>query len=91
MPKIEMERSHRLSVDEARAKVDSLVADLEKRYGLKCSWAGNRLSFQRTGVKGHVDVGEDRVAVLVDLSMVLGALKSKVEQRLKSKMDEEFA
>lgn len=91
MPKIKMQREHSLSMDEARSKVDNLAADLEKRYGLKIHWSGDKLNFQRTGVSGHVELAAGKVSVLVELSMMLSPLKGKVEQRLKENLEQEFA
>ena len=91
MPKIKMDRSHSLSMDEARSKVDNMAADLEKRYGLKSNLAGNKLNFKRTGVKGHVEISDGKVSVLVDLSMMLSPLKGKVEENLKQNLEQEFA
>ena len=91
MPKIKMDRSHGLSMEDARSKVENLAADLEIRYGIKSNWSGNKMNFKRTGVKGYVELADGKVSVLVDLSMMLSPLKGKVEERLKKNLEEEFA
>ena len=90
MPKIEMHRDHELSREEARARVEKIAVELESKYGLKGNFQGNRYVFQRTGAKGAIEFDAGRVSVSVDLSFVLGGLKSKVEEKLREGLEREF-
>ncbi|NMB73677.1 MAG: hypothetical protein GYA21_00950 [Myxococcales bacterium] len=91
MPKINMQKTHSLTTDQAREKVNQLAASLKDKYGLSGSWAGNRYEFKRTGVTGFVKLEEKKVSVEVDLSFVLSPLKGKVEEAVRQKLDQEFA
>ncbi len=91
MPKINMQKTHSLTTDQAREKVNQLAASLKEKYGLSGSWAGNRYEFKRTGVTGFVKLEEKKVSVEVDLSFVLSPLKGKVEEAVRQKLDQEFA
>jgi len=91
MPRVEVERSHQLSFEEAKARVEKIGKRLAEKHGLTGGWSSdNRWEFKRTGAKGHVLLEEGKVSVKVELSMLLSALKGKVEQKLKSGLEEEF-
>jgi putative polyhydroxyalkanoate system protein len=92
MPKIEISKKHNFSKEEARTKVDQVANDLKDKYGLKTSWESeDLLKFSRTGAKGQISLEEGAVTVKLDLSMVLSALKTKAEQRINAKLNEEFS
>ena len=91
MPKVEISRSHEFTMEKAKEKVDILANDLKDKYKLTTSWSGYCLDFKRTGAKGKIQLEDKKVIVTVDLSMLLSALKSKVEERINQKLDEEFS
>lgn len=91
MPKISMHKTHSLTNDQAREKVNQLAVSLKDKYGLSGSWAGDRFEFKRTGVSGFVKLEEKKVSVEVDLSFMLSPLKGQVEEALKQKLEKEFA
>ena len=91
MPKVEMSRTHDFSLQEARAKVEKIGNRLAEKHGLSGGWKSEqRYEFKRTGAKGSVFLEEGKVTVTVELSMLLSALKSKVEQKLRDGLEEEF-
>ncbi|HUU03820.1 MAG TPA: polyhydroxyalkanoic acid system family protein [Myxococcota bacterium] len=91
MPTIDISRSHGLSMPESHERIEKVGQKLAAKYGLSGGWTGeNRYDFKRTGVKGHVLLREGEVSVRVELSMLLGALRGKVEQKLKKSLAEEF-
>jgi putative polyhydroxyalkanoate system protein len=91
MPKISISRAHSLSIEDAKAKAEKICAQMQEKHGLEGKWASDtRYEFKRTGAKGVLEVGQGKVSVEVDLSMLLSALKSKVEQKLRDGLEEEF-
>jgi putative polyhydroxyalkanoate system protein len=91
MPKVIVTKKHGLSVAEAQKKVDTFVDGIKKKYEINGAWSGDRYNFTRTGASGFVRVTEGKIAVEVDLSLMLSPLKSKVEDRVRQALDKEFA
>ena len=91
MPKVIVTKKHDLSVAEAQKKVETFAAGIAKKYEITGVWSGDRYNFKRTGVSGFVRVTEGKIAVEVDLSLMLSPLKSKVEERVRQTLDKEFA
>jgi len=48
MPKVVVSKNHKLSLAEAKKRVDTLASNLSKKYELDGAWAGDRYSFKRT-------------------------------------------
>ncbi len=91
MPTIEISRSHGLSLPEAHERIEKVGRKLAAKHGLSGNWTGEkRYEFKRTGVKGRVLLREGEVSVRVELSMLLAAIRGKVEQKLKESLAEEF-
>ena len=91
MPKITVSRAHSLSIEDARAKAVKICARMQEKHGLEGKWASaTRWEFKRTGAKGVLELGQKKVSVEVNLSMLLSALKSKVEKKLRDGLEEEF-
>jgi putative polyhydroxyalkanoate system protein len=75
MPTISITRKHALSRKKARAAAEKIAKDLNKRYDLDYEWKGERIEFERTGVSGHMSVGNDRIALEVSLGWLLTPLR----------------
>ncbi len=91
MPKISISRAHNLSIEDAKVKAVKICAQMQEKHGLQGEWASaTRYEFKRTGAKGVLEVGQGKVSVEVNLSMLLSALKSKVEQKLRDGLEKEF-
>ncbi len=54
MADIEVHRAHGLGLDGARAAADRMMEHLAARFGLRGTWEGNVLRFDRAGVSGHL-------------------------------------
>lgn len=75
---------HRLGGEEARRRIRPLVEELCRTYGLSLdSPAGDRLTLTRSGVTADVAIGDQEVAVRVDLNWFLEkSIRKQVEDRL---------
>lgn len=91
MATISVERNHGLAQQEALERAKKLVADFAGRLKADVTWNGNDATFKGTGFKGGAKVTDDRVAIDVDLGMLLRPMKSKIESRLKEELQTQFA
>ena len=91
MPVIKVERKHSLGRDEALKRAQALVSDLAAKLNAKIEWAGNDATFNGTGFKGEAKVADDSIAVKVDLNLMLSPMKSKIESKITSALEEKFA
>lgn len=86
MSKIHIKRSHKLSRDEARARVEDIAKDLKKKLDADYAWKGDSLKFKRTGASGSIDVGDDFIDINIELGMLLSPMKGKIEKSIKDHM-----
>ena len=72
MATIDITQSHRLTLDDAKAKAEELAKSMETKFGLSWKWAGNTINFEAPsgaakGTKGEVAVTDKSVRVAIDL------------------------
>jgi len=92
MPKFTIERSHSLSVDDAKARLQSLSDKLSDKYGLKSSWKTATLAeVKGTGATGTITCEPGKVSVMIDLSFALTPLKGKIEDKVKRELESALA
>lgn len=91
MAKIDIRRTHQLSVAEARTVVEQVADRMREKFGIDGSWQDNTWLFTRPGVSGSIAVENADVQVKADLSMMLSPLKGMIEQEIGRKLDEYFA
>lgn len=87
MATIRIERSHRLSHDDARALVERVARDLEKRFDLRWSWDGDDVRFARPGASGLMHVGATSLVLEVRLGLLLSPLKPAIERQMHAHLD----
>ena len=87
MAKIHIKRSHNLSHDEARARVEEIAKDLKDKLDADYTWDGDSLRFKRSGASGSIDVGDDVIELNVTLGMLFTPLKGKIEDTVRQHMD----
>lgn len=75
-----VERPHQLSVEDARAAIDRLGADLKDKYGMKLEWSGDRAKLVGTGASGEIKVEPNRVVITVKLGMLARAAGVKPDK-----------
>ena len=91
MPKIDIRRSHQLTIAQARAVVDQVAVRMREKLGLQGEWQGDTFRFARSGVNGTIAVGSDAIQVHAELGLMLAPLKGMLEQEIGRKLDEHFA
>jgi putative polyhydroxyalkanoate system protein len=87
MAKIHIKRSHNLSRDEARVRVEEIAKELKDKIDADYAWNGDSLKFQRSGASGSIDVGDGVVELNVKLGMLLTPMKGKIEDTVRKHMD----
>lgn len=88
MGKIEIVRSHKLGVADARKAVHQLAEDISTKLDAKTNWKGDTLVFKRSGANGTIEVEDTTVKVKVDLGLMLTPMKGMIEQQINSYLDE---
>ncbi|MEO6968536.1 MAG: polyhydroxyalkanoic acid system family protein [Rhodanobacteraceae bacterium] len=90
MPSIDIQREHALGLERAREVVDHIAGALSRKFGIDGAWQGDSLRIKRAGADGRIDIAADSVRVRVQLGLVLGAFKSRIEDEIGHQLDEHF-
>jgi putative polyhydroxyalkanoate system protein len=92
MPKFTVERSHTLSAEDAKARLQSLSDKLSEKYGLRSEWKSSTLAeVKGTGASGTITCEPGKVSVMIDLSFALTPLKGKIEDKVKRELESALA
>jgi len=83
MSSIHIQYPHTLGKAAARNRIEGVAQQIKNRLGADYQWQGDSLRFDRSGVKGRIDVEEKDVVVDVDLGLMLGAFKGQIENQIK--------
>ena len=91
MATIDITQSHRLSLDDAKAKAEELAKSMETKFGLSWTWSGNTINFEAPsgaakGTKGEVAVTEKDVRVAIDRPFLLRVMKGTIEDKIKERL-----
>lgn len=84
-------REHDLGVDEARARIGKVAAELERRFSLSSEWQGDRLRFHGSGVKGSVDVADDSLEFKIELGFALMMMEPAIRSAINTALDKHIA
>ena len=87
MPAISIARKHALSHKKAKDVADKIAKDLKKRFELDYAWHGDHVDFERPGVSGRMHVSKDRIALDVQLGLLLTPLKPAIEREIHAMLD----
>jgi len=92
MAKLSIEQAHSLPLDEVKKRLTELAERLAAKYGIDARWVSDReASLKRTGVTGKIQVGEDKVAVLLDISFALIPMKGRIQDRIQRELKSALA
>lgn len=92
MANLSIEQAHSLPLDEVRKRLTELSERLSAKYGIDAHWISEReASLKRIGVSGKIQVGENTVAVLLDLSFALIPMKSRIQERIQRELKSALA
>ena len=91
MADISLTRKHQLGLKGAKTAADNMSAKLNEKFDLICSWTGDTLHFQRSGVNGKMLVSETHMELEVTLGFLLKAMKSPIEKAVVENLDSALA
>lgn len=92
MPELKIERQHTLGMTGARAVAERWREQAEQNWGMACECqpgeTEDRMRFERSGVSGELTVSEVRFDLQIQLGFLLGAYSGKIEEKIRSNLDE---
>lgn len=93
MATIDVQRTHTLSLDEAKGRAEELAKSMQQKLDLEWHWDGDRIVFEAPrgaakGTKGTVQVTAKDVRVQIDLPLLLRMLKSTIESKVNEKLSQ---
>ena len=91
MADISLTRKHQLGLKGAKTAADKMSDKLNEKFDLVCSWTGDTLHFQRSGVNGKMLVSETHMELEVTLGFLLKAMKSPIEKAVVENLDSALA
>jgi putative polyhydroxyalkanoate system protein len=91
MADISITQQHDMAPPVARAAAQKVADKLANDYGLACTWDGDVLHFERSGVKGFLTLGEKQAALRMQLGLLMSAFAPTIEQKVADSMRKTFA
>lgn len=87
MISIEIIQEHSVCLETAKALVMELIRDLGDKYGLQSAWKSDaEATVTRSGLRGNVAIGTDRVCISIELTHALHALKGAIEREVRRRL-----
>jgi putative polyhydroxyalkanoate system protein len=92
MPELRIERQHSLGLAQAREIAQRWREQAEAEWGMDCSVetgeTEDTLQMARSGISGTLTVSAERFDLQLQLGFLLGAYADKIEQKIRSNLDE---
>jgi len=84
-------RHHKLGLHEARKLAFKWAEDVEKDFGMSCTYEEGKttdeVSFTRSGVDGTLTVTKDHFELNAKLGFLVGVFKGKIESEIVKELD----
>jgi len=90
MPDINLVRSHSVSIQEARARVQKAADELAVEHNLRSEWQGDTLRFYRSGLEGEIKVTASEIRLEATLSFLLKPLQAALVDRIERMFEKLF-
>jgi putative polyhydroxyalkanoate system protein len=91
MPDIKLRRSHKLGLPKARKIAWKWAEKVEEKFGLECTVIegddGDTVAFERSGVRGELQVAADHFDLHARLGFLLGAFSKSIEAEIEKELD----
>ena len=92
MADIQIQRKHKLGLEQARKIAYQWAEQVEAEFDMECTYAEgddqDEVSFKRSGVSGHLRVTKDEFDLSAKLGFLLGAFKDRIEGEIVKNLDE---
>lgn len=90
MSRIDIRHSHTLSKADARKAIEDVAKKLQSRFEMDYGWSGDTLNFSRSGIDGHIALGEKDLHVQAKLGFLAAMFKDPIESEIKRVLQEKF-
>lgn len=91
MPDIELKRSHTRGLDGGREVVEQVAQQLKTDLGIDYQWNGDTLLIEGQGADGKIEVAEETIQILINLSAFLKPVKGRVKSEAEKYLDRVLA
>ena len=91
MSRIDICARHELNHARAQEAADELAGDLAQKFSIDYGWDEDAIHFERPGVHGMIQVGENEIRIQAELGIFLALLKSRIEDEIVSYLEEHFS
>lgn len=81
-------RRHSLGPAAVRTLLDDLARELAADLQLRHRWEADRLVFERTGLRGHIALGDGLLEVVLRKSRLLPVSEAWLQQQVERRLDE---
>ncbi len=85
---VDISRSHHMDKATSRRVVEKIAASLRESFHFDNTWHGDRLSFERIGVNGYIDIADHQVRVYVRRSFLLPVSEAWIRKQVEAALDE---
>ena len=90
MSNIDIRHAHSLDPAGARRAVQDIADSLTQRFGVQTAWTGDVLSFNRSGIDGHIALLPGELHVAAQLGFLFSAMKGTIESEVRRVLRERF-
>jgi|GEM_PF-1487241 putative polyhydroxyalkanoate system protein len=89
-PDIQIKRSHSLTPEELKAKIQPLILETAKNYGLKYHWIGNNCKFEGQA-SGNLIINENIIQLNAKLTFAAKMFKGMIEKNINDMVEKALA
>jgi putative polyhydroxyalkanoate system protein len=91
MADIHIVQEHSLTPKKAREAAQKVAHKMAEEYDLECTWEGDVLHFERSGVSGSLTLAKKQAQMDLKLGFLFSAFAAKIESKVTENMREVFA
>lgn len=90
MADIDIHHPHSMPMPKARKAIEDVARKLDERFGMACTWDGDCLNFERSGVDGRIELAPEELHVTAKLGFLLSAMQGPIESEIRRVLAEKF-
>ncbi|MDC8757222.1 polyhydroxyalkanoic acid system family protein [Janthinobacterium fluminis] len=90
MADIHIVQEHSLTPGKAREAAQQVADKMAEEYDLACTWEGDVLHFERSGVEGSLTLALKQAQMHLKLGFLFSAFSSKIEHKVAENMQKVF-
>ena len=87
MSQILVRRRHSLTHEQARRAAAAVAKELASEYGLQATWQGNVVHFERTSLRGRLQLESGEFVLEVTLGFLLAAFRDSIAHAIEAKLE----